>query len=102
MLGCSFGVGFRVILRLKDKVKVLGLDQHLNAVWPHSVAEMNLIMKNRHTWKRKDRKGSSQRYWVVPEESLGNLPDVMPVVMHVELHVVPNVLPELTNDDIAS
>ena len=91
LLGCSFGVGVRVVPRLKDKVIGLGIDQHLNAVWTPSVAEMNLIVKNRQILKKK---GGSQWYGGVPEESLGDLP--------VELPIVPIVLPELTNDNIAS
>ena len=47
VLGSSFGVGVRVVPRIKDKVIVLGVDQHLNAVWPPSVANLKVIMNNR-------------------------------------------------------
>ena len=97
--GCSFGVDVRVVPRLKDKVIGLGLDQHFNAVWPPRVVEMSLIVKNRQILKRK---GSSQWYRVIPEESQWNFLLVIHVVMLIELHVVPIVLPELTNDDITS
>ena len=102
VLGSSFGVGVRVVPRIKDKVIVLGVDQHLNAVWPPSVANLKVIMQNRQILKRKGAKGIEQGDGVVPgERSMGMVPDGMPVVLPVVLPVVPIVGP-MTNDDIAS